>query len=823
LVTILTATLAARAQVDPVSLPTVPSAGVAAENGPGTLWVNPANIAYDPDPRVGILVERTTADGPSALAFTAGAKGLSLGLRNRRRIVGDDFGNDWALDIASTFRLPARVAFGYNFGWHFADDVNNWVSFDVGGSWRPLPWLGVSAVTQNIGDPDPADRAVPRTSAGVAFRPLSSFAVIGAEWIHRFEPDPTDPGVDDDHLAFTARVRAIEGLYLRGSAEVPLGEDSLVPVRLGAGIEVYVGGVGPGYHLTADPQDGTGVHTLMLGTDEPGESLVHSGGRVPELDLQRTPPYQPRVGLLAPDEGESWLDTLELLRRLEDDASVQGLLVVLGDADLPLSRSRELRDRIVALEAADKPVLAYLTGSPTNADYYVASAARRIAMHPATDLGLTGVSIELLNVKGLLDYVGVEPDYVKRSQYKSAPEIWTHPSPSEPSLAMHEELLDDLYEELASSIATGRKQERSVVDGWIDNGPWTASGAQSAGLVDVLLHPDELDHELHALHDRGVSRGDLFDTPQPTSPWEDPQQIGIVYVEGAIVPGKSSPSSVLSARTTGSRSTVEALERARRDPNVAAVVLRVDSPGGSSFASDEIWRAVGELRERGKPVVVSMGDVAASGGYYVSAGADAIWANPTTLTGSIGVYSGKFSTAELQDKLGVEMTLLARGRNAALWSFARPWDDVQRAHVQSLVDETYTQFKSHVADGRGLSAEEVEEVAQGHVWTGTDAKDKKLVDNLGGFTDAIADARRRAGIADGRKVGLVTFSDTGFTFRTLTPSIAIRELVGGIETPELKLLRDALAPIGDLWIPALYADDEKVWMMDTTAIEVGDP
>lgn len=633
------------------------------------------------------------------------------------------------------------------------------------------------------------------------------------------------PPRPDRHRArrrFRARhpeIRPLEGLYLRGSADIPFKTDDIKAVTFGAGLELYVGGVGPAYHLSTTAE-GTAVHTILIGTDEPGESLVRSAHRVPEIHLDRTPPYQPRLGFLSPDEGASWLDTLELLRRLDDDPSVEGLVITLGDANLPFSRARELRDRILALEANDKPVLAYLTGSPTNTDYYVASAATRIAMHPATDLGLTGIALELQNVKGLLDFVGVDAQYVKRSAYKSAPEMWTHSEPSDASLAMHEALLEDLYDELADGIASGRHQDRSVVDGWIDRGPWTATGAKEAGLVDVLVHPDELDDELQTLHGTNVSRSDLFGVPQPTSPWEDPKQIGIVYVEGGIVPGKSSPGGFLSSRSTGSASVVEALDRARRDPNVAAIVMRVDSPGGSSFASDEVWRAVEKVKEKGKPIVVSMGDLAASGGYYVSAGADAIWASPTTLTGSIGVYSGKFSTEELQKTLGVETTLLARGRNATLWSWARPWDDLQRAHVEELVDETYTQFKSRVSDGRSLTPEKVEEVAQGRVWTGKDAVDLGLVDHIGGFLDAIADAKQRAGLAPDRKVGLVTFSDGGFTLRTLAPSISM-QLLSQAHGPEIELMREILGPIDSLWLPALYSDSEHVWMMSPESIEVG--
>ncbi|MEQ1565472.1 MAG: signal peptide peptidase SppA [Myxococcota bacterium] len=802
--------------------PLVPSAGIASENGPGALWVNPANLGYDPDPRWGLFVTREDAPDDLALssvAATVGIDGFGLGIENRQRAIDGVMRSDWALDYGTSVALPERVSVGLGLSWNLIEEGRNYLGYDLGLAWRPLPWLGLAGVSQNVGAPDPSGLARPRSAVGLALRPIGPWLVASAEYARMFAADPSS---DENHLLGTVRLRPLEGLYVRGSADVPFDADGSLPVTLGAGIELYLFGGGAAAHVTAKAE-GPALQTLQLGTDEPGESLVRSGRRVPELVLDHVPAYQQRGGLLGGDD-PTWLDTLELLRRIEDDPGVRGLVVTLDGAGLGFARGSELRERLRSLEARGKHVLVYLTGSPSNTDFFVASAASKVALHPATDLDLVGLSIELVHYRGLFDLVGVEPQFVKRSDYKSAPESYTELEPTSANLEMTEALLDGMFGELVDALAAGRDVEPSVVRGWIDGGPHSAQEALDAGMVDVLLYPDELEDALEELHDGDVSTWALTDEPQPHSAWEDPQQIAIVYVEGAITSGESSRGGLFGGRSTGSTSVVRALDRAADDDQVRAVVLRVDSPGGSSFASDEIWRATQRLQQEGKPLVVSMGSMAASGGYYVSAGADAIWAEPTTLTGSIGVYSGKFAIGALQERLGVSTTLVGRGANASVRSMTRPWDDVQRARMEQLVDETYRQFKQRVIDGRALSAEEVEEVARGRVWTGAAARERGLVDELGGFQDAIADARARAGIPANRKVGLVTYSDNGALLQSLAPAIVTRAVARvarertGVAS-ELAPVLDALGPLDAAWFPALHPE-VQVWALAPYGLRV---
>jgi protease-4 len=345
--------------------------------------------------------------------------------------------------------------------------------------------------------------------------------------------------------------------------------------------------------------------------------------------------------------------------------------------------------------------------------------------------------------------------------------------------------------------------------------------------VDRIAYPDQVEDRLDELFGGEVRLVQVEDLPQPHSAWEEPKQIAVIYVEGAITSGESRGGGPLGlgANSAGAKTVVRQLHRARKDPQVRAVVLRVDSPGGSSFASDEIWRAVEQVKQENKPVIVSMGGVAASGGYYVAAGADAIWAQPNTITGSIGVFSGKFATEELLDQVGIHTTTLERGRNADIFD-ANRWDDVERQRMQTLVDDIYEQFKEKVAQGRDMTPEQVEEVARGRVWSGSDALENGLVDELGGLREAIEDAKRRANIPAKREVALVHYAGSGSLIESLSPTLMrtafgpLPRWLGKAATPKIDVrLPELPQRYGTLYL--LATQNEDVWLMLPHAMEVG--
>ena len=315
---------------------------------------------------------------------------------------------------------------------------------------------------------------------------------------------------------------------------------------------------------------------------------------------------------------------------------------------------------------------------------------------------------------------------------------------------------------LITAIATDRGWEDDHVAQLIDAGPFTADDALEKRLVDSLVYPDQIDAELDRLFTQRHNVESNYGNDRDTVGWLPRREVAVITIDGGIVSGPSGgPGFFGGGYTSGSDTIVPQLEAAASENSIKAVVLRVDSPGGSSFASDEIWRAVERVKKAGKPVVVSMGSVAASGGYYVAAGADAIVASPSTITGSIGVYAGpKFSLEGLYEKVGIGSELYVRGRNAAMWSISKPMDDHEFAALDRMVDHTYQQFKSRVGMGRSLDKAQVESVARGRVWSGVDAKEQGLVDELGGFYDAVGIACEKANM-DCSRVSLLQLSARG--------------------------------------------------------------
>ena len=467
-------------------------------------------------------------------------------------------------------------------------------------------------------------------------------------------------------------------------------------------------------------------------------------------------PYQPQGGLFGAAP-ESYLTLLRRMRDASRDPQVAGILLEIEATPFSMAQVEEIRGILSDARARGKPVVAWLGGEASNTGYLLAAGCDRIFLHPAGQVDLVGLGAELQFFKDTLELVGVSAQYAKRGQFKSAPEQWTESRSTDPARTEMNALLDDLQKSLVEGIAVGRGKTPQEVQALIDIGPFTSEEALAKGLVDGLAYEDELREALRGTFPDRFFRDRDYATAPDQSGWEPPRAVAVVTVDGVIASGESTSGGLLGGAATGSDTVVQQLDQARRADAVKAVVLRVDSPGGSAFASDEIWRAVKLLQDDGKPVVVSMGGYAASGGYYVSAGADAIYALPATVTGSIGVYGGKFNGQGLFDKLQIHSEQFDRGRNAGMYTLSRPFDETELASLDRMIGDTYRQFKEKVQDGRHLSAERVEEIAQGRVWSGRSAKEQGLVDEHGGLFDAVERARTMAGMRPDQDYALITF------------------------------------------------------------------
>jgi protease-4 len=432
-----------------------------------------------------------------------------------------------------------------------------------------------------------------------------------------------------------------------------------------------------------------------------------------------------------------------------------------GSVSTGWARVQELRDALVRFRKSGKPSWAHLEFAG-NQEYFLATGCAKVAASPTAMLDVSGLSAEVSFYKGALEKLGVEAQFEGVGKYKNAPNQFTEAGFTAPHREQMEALVGSLFDQYVRAIAEARGLSPQDVRAIVDRGPFHGPEAKEAGLVDELLYRDQVEDRIPAAGRVSPSgylragRGFGFDR-RP--------KVALVHAVGEIVPGESQ-SSPFGGSLAGSDTIVRGLRQASEDDGVRAIILRVDSPGGSGTASDAIWREVGVARRK-KPVVVSMGDYAASGGYYIAMGADAIVAEPGTITGSIGVFSGKFSLRGLYAKLGVSQETVRRGKNATLFSGWEPWTDEERAKVRGLNVAFYETFIAKAAEGRKKTPQEIDAVAQGRVWTGEEALRAGLVDALGGLDAAVAVARVRARIARGQEVQLVVLPQKKGLLETL--------------------------------------------------------
>ena len=392
-----------------------------------------------------------------------------------------------------------------------------------------------------------------------------------------------------------------------------------------------------------------------------------------------------------------------------------------------------------------------------NVPYYLATAFETIYLQPSGDLGLTGIAMERFFLRGALDHLGIDFQVAKRYEYKSATEQFTERKLSGPAREATERLAVSVTGQLIDAIAERRQIPPAKVRELIDQGPFLADQAHQAGLVDELGYRDEVYARVKKQVGQDAilqfvgryQRSRALAERARNLPTPKQRHVALIYAAGAIRRGRSGRGPLSGGGAMGSDTISAALRAAVADDGARAIVLRVNSHGGSYVASDTIWREVVRARSAGKPVVVSMGDVAASGGYFISMAADAIVAQPGTVTGSIGVFTGKPVLSDLLGRAGVTTDSVAEGAHSEMFKTTRPFTEDEWALVNEWLDRIYADFTGKVAEGRRMTAERVHELARGRVWTGSDALDNGLVDELGGLDRATAIARRRAGLPAG--------------------------------------------------------------------------
>ena len=741
---------AARAQTsDPEARPTrgvhVAAAARAGDADPTAVQENPAQLALLPAGGLALAADLWGAAAPlpgrGAGLFAAtpifGHGGLGFGLSRVAASPRMGVDEHTTMQLGYGIGLGRSAALGASWVHVWGSRFGGTDTFDLAASARAGRHAALGLVVEDVGAP----------------RPVAALPGLACLWAGELVVRP----LGTERLELSAAATHVEGEPWRWIAP-----RARVAAAVASGLRLYVTGVTlprGGQFAFARHADYEAELGVALDFDHLGVTAGARGGfpgvgdRGEGAALLLRAEGQRRAPLVAPtvvirlnlervEDDAAFVEVVRQLRGLASDPGVAAVLLHIEDVNLGLGRIEELRDLVGVLRARGKRVYAY--GSfPSTRDYYLATACDAIVLHPAGALSLTGFSQTVTFYKRAMDALGVNVDLVRIGEFKGAMEPFVFNEQTAPVRANKNDLLDDVFRRLVSAVARARTAGGRVLDEarvrvLVDRGLFTPYEAQLVGLVDAIKDDEELEAYLaHALGRSSVAIREPDSSPTQEA-WPS-RHVAVVLVDGAIVDGASHRLPFLDD-LTGSDTLVAALEECRRDAAVGAVVLRVNSPGGSAFASDVVARAIGKLRRAGKPVVASMGDVAASGGYYISAPADAIFAEPSTISGSIGIFGYKVDVRKLLGTLGLGVETYRRGQHADYLSPYRPWTDEEIKIAAEKIRHFYDLFLGTVAEGRrarGLTRARVDEIGRGHVWTGAEAQGLGLVDQMGGVSAAI--------------------------------------------------------------------------------------
>jgi protease-4 len=624
---------------------------------------------------------------------------------------------------------------------------------------RPVPWLSIGGLADHLFQPSYLGERLGRVyTAGIGIRPIA--------WL-REQAYARGPDVTLTADVMLAEATTPKQARVRFGAQVEVGPGIIVrgAVQDHGGFQVGLGLLGTrmGYHAAGtwdqDQEHRAPTHAVSLHRGEDRTVLAAGMGRVASVPLAGVLADEPlsRFTLLGGAEGTRAVGPIhrQLERALEDPLTRGVLLELRGVANM--AQLEELRPRIARLRRAGKPVVAYLEDGGGRGDLYLAAACDRIVASEEAFFMALGLRAERRYYRSLLADWGLRIDRSAYGAYKSAWRGYSADSTPAADRETIERNLDVTQELFVSTVAADRRMDRARLLTVIDGRRWSSRDLVEAGLIDSVGYREDALRMLGRLARLGdrPRTVNLARVPAVERAWTVPQPVAVVYASGAIAPGRSG-NDLLMGATMGAQTVTHQLERAFRAPGVRAVVLRVESPGGSGIASNLIDHAVQRLkRETRKPVIVSMGSVAGSGGYYISAHGDRIFADRHTRTGSIGVVSLKPSLEGWYEKHRVHQDDFDRGPYMRGLSTARDWDRTMQASADSATYDYYRGFVSKVAEGRRLEWAQVDSVARGRVWMGEDAVQHRLVDEIGGLEAAIAEARRRAGVPAGERIRLV--------------------------------------------------------------------
>lgn len=669
-------------------------------------------------------------------------------------------------------RLGEKLSVGTTIAWSFASEpqLGGLASLTAGAVYRPSRYLSLGLVARDLNQPSsgPIERSY---DASVAVRPWHGHRRLEVSLFTSYyeRSDAWVPGIAAGiDVPRVGRVRGDLRVFDLGGGSPEVAATLGVDVNLdrfeisgGAALGSALAGSGAGFYA------GAAVHPFR----PPG---VVFPARVVKVPIHGTPGARGHVRLL------------RRLWRLAKDPEVEGVAFVMkAEPASSMAHAEELGDAIRLLRSRGKKTFCHLEDAGGRA-LYVCAQTDFIAMNPAGGLRFSGFSARYFLLGGLLEKLGVKSDFVRIGAHKSAAEQLTLAHSTDVARADRQDLVNQFEKVFLNDVGGGRNVSVAELEARLDKGPFVAKEAKAAGLVDVLAYDDELGRVAEEVMGRSARLSDDSPAPQPPSYWSDAPKIALVYLAGDMIDGESQSVPFVGVNLAGSRTIVRALKRAREDSSVKAVVFRMETGGGSSLAADVILREA-QLTAKVKPLVVSMGSVAASGGYYASMAGAPVFASRSTVTGSIGIFYGKVDVQGLARMLGANIETVRSSPRADAESLYRPFTDDERAELGRKVKQFYDTFIARVHEGRKLPPEAIDEVARGRVWTGEQALGHKLIDRLGGLREAIAEARRLSGAPEDAQILELPQEDDSLLGTLL-------KLVG-ITSAQMKLGGPALPPL----------------------------
>lgn len=726
-----------------LGLPSTPFTSDTLVDDGTSIFNNPANAVFQPGLEAGLGMRLTEGgylgDGYYGYGSWTARFGLNLSGAFAVRSAADP-GVSGAASIAWG---SGPIALGLRYRVYSHDKVAAWNGLstsDIGVTLRPANALALSFVLENLWNPSLAgDLNVGRGyRIGVGTRTLKGHLMVGVS--AGFYPNAVGSHADYG-LELRSQATDTLALYVAASARYQDGGFSQ-GIGLSGGLSFRFN------HLLVDAalhraltggdgfSGGWGGAGLIRHQSQPRGHIRGGDDLMLRVQLRGDAHERPARGLFTEDR-PAWVDTLMELRRVRDDDRFAGVYVHLSATSLGVAQLWELRQALDALRARGKRIVVYIEKGGIR-DLYIAAAGDLIMASPAFTANDAGLRVERFYIGDLLERIGVQAQFLRVGEYKSAVEMFTRGAPSEESDEALHAYLRTVWQELSGGICRGRASSACPGGHFPFHEPIHADSLLASGWIQRVGYEDELPLAIRQELGRTLRPITWEDAEGPPNLWRARPHIGVIHVTGMILDGGSGSNPLTGGSFTGEEGVEAAVRAALNDPKLAGLIVRVSSPGGSAFASDEMLRALELVRRAGIPIRVSMGDEAASGGYYVSAFRTKVFAAPTTLTGSIGIYAGTFAVDDLLSRFGVHREATPAGGSARLFS-GRAWSEEDMVFMQASLDAGYRRFVTLVAQARGMSFEDADAVARGRIWSGADAKSAQLVDEIGSFLDAYDD------------------------------------------------------------------------------------